>query len=1040
MNIGALVASLGIDPSGVQEGVQALEQLEKTANAKLSAVDKRLVSVGNTMKSVGKTMTMALTTSIIGVGTAAFAMNKDFEASMFQIIGLVGESREQVNAWSKDILTMAPGLGKAPKELADALFFVTSAGIKGAEAMDVLEMSARASASGLGETKVIADLVTSAMNAYGKDALDASKATDILVSAVREGKAEASALAPALGKVLPIASQMGVSFDQVAATVAAMTRTGTEATEATTQLRAIFNAFLKPSEEANKQLAMMGTSATELRKSMREDGLLATLTRLKDLSAQYGEEAMSKVIPSVEALGGVFNLVGANAADNAKIFESLTKTTGALDKAFETASETAEFKYNQTLAATKTAMVAIGDVSKQAVIPIMERVAKVLQTLANWFSNLATAQQRLVLIFSLVAAAAGPVLYVLGLLVSNIIPMLITGVKAATMAMKGLTMAMIKNPLTAFLVALTAIVAALVAFRNKAKDAADANAELNKTIQEGINLQNQAKSIEDKVRAARSMDMRQLQALREEIQRQIEAEKDHSSIIVGESKRRLESNIEYQNKLTEYQAAAEKIRLAGANMSARQAAQAYAAGIAGQLNNLQESILKEETITHKASQDRIKALYKYAAEVTKVMEGITEKTTSTIPESPLKPIIAELRKEMRFIEEMGKAFGSSYDVIESKIKAIQSSIQQGLQLEGITAANTQIQSWIKELTRLEQAQKQVAAVQIGEDVTKELAHITAMTSNLGDTFDGLSESSRVYESALKELITLFPEGSTAITQYKTALEQVKTAQEEAARQEAIVEANKRLQQQFEMIAARAKLMGNEFNVNEAQLQAVTAAWETMKTLGASEFLAGLEEQWKTLNEAVKQNQADIKLAAEEMQQLQQIYDQVGSTLSNVFSIMGEGLAEGTVAWQEMGSAILGTIQQIISGLLAKAIAGMIAGEASKGLLGLATATIGIAALKSVWDSQVKNVPRAFNGAMAYGDTLLRVGDYAGAASNPEVIAPLNDLKSYLPDVTPGAQIKTQDTAVFPDKVILQASGSTLYGIWEKEYIRRGRNT
>jgi hypothetical protein len=74
----------------------------------------------------------------------------------------------------------------------------------------------KAAAVGLGETKTIADLATSAMNAYGSDTLSASAATDILATAVREGKLEASELAGSMGGVIPIASNLGVEFHEVA--------------------------------------------------------------------------------------------------------------------------------------------------------------------------------------------------------------------------------------------------------------------------------------------------------------------------------------------------------------------------------------------------------------------------------------------------------------------------------------------------------------------------------------------------------------------------------------------------------------------------------------------------------------------------------------------------------------------------------------------------------------------------------------------------------------------------------------------------------
>ncbi len=52
-------------------------------------------------------------------------------------------------------------------EEAEALFFITSAGLEEKEALDMLEVSARAAAAGLGDIATIADAVTSAANAYG---------------------------------------------------------------------------------------------------------------------------------------------------------------------------------------------------------------------------------------------------------------------------------------------------------------------------------------------------------------------------------------------------------------------------------------------------------------------------------------------------------------------------------------------------------------------------------------------------------------------------------------------------------------------------------------------------------------------------------------------------------------------------------------------------------------------------------------------------------------------------------------------------------
>jgi TP901 family phage tail tape measure protein len=203
----------------------------------MANVQTSLAAVGARMQNFGRSATMYLTVPMALAGGAILKSAKDFEIAMQHIVGLVGISQNQVNQWSRDILSLSPQIARPPKELAEALYFVTSSGIKGAAALDVVTQSAKGAAAGLGETMSVADLVTSAMNAYKNSGLTASRSLDILTAAVREGKGEAAAFATQMGEVIPIAAKMGVSFDQVAAGMSAMTLTGTNVSEAATYMR-----------------------------------------------------------------------------------------------------------------------------------------------------------------------------------------------------------------------------------------------------------------------------------------------------------------------------------------------------------------------------------------------------------------------------------------------------------------------------------------------------------------------------------------------------------------------------------------------------------------------------------------------------------------------------------------------------------------------------------------------------------------------------------------------------------------------------------
>ena len=384
---------------------------------RVQKASQKLDKFGKSATKMGRQMSMKMTLPMVGAGAAAFKLAKDFESSMTKIESLVGKSSEEVAGLTESVLSLAGTTARAPQELADAMFFITSAGIDAADAAGVLEASAKAAAIGLGDTATIADLATSAMNAYGKENLSASNATDVMVSAVREGKLEASELAGSMGRVLPIASAMGVSFNEVGAAFASLSRTGTNAAEAATQVRGIMTSLLRPTKMAEEALTDMGLSSEGLRTQIKEQGLLSTLKTLAD-EFDGNAAASASVFGNVRALSGVMDLMGKNVAGTEKIFASMNDTLGATDKAFAVASDTTEFKMNQAISEFKVAMIAIGQEIIPVVLPIIQKLAAFIGKVVKAFSNLSGPMKTAIVVVALLVAALGPLLMIAGMVAS----------------------------------------------------------------------------------------------------------------------------------------------------------------------------------------------------------------------------------------------------------------------------------------------------------------------------------------------------------------------------------------------------------------------------------------------------------------------------------------------------------------------------------------------------------------------------------------------------------------------------------------------
>lgn len=375
----------------------------KGLNANLNKAQSRLKAFSGRLKNIGGQLQTRLALPLIAAGGASIKMAADFDKSMTKIKTLVGVAGAEVDQMAMGVKAMATAAGVSSGEAADALFFITSAGLRGSDAMAVLEQSTKAAALGLGDTATVADLATSALNAYGVENLTATDATDVLTAAVREGKLEASELSSVMGQVLPVASNMGVQFHEVGAAFAAMSRTGTPAAQAATQLNSILMAIMKPTKQSAEAMAELGLSSASLRQQIKDEGLLSVFQTLKTAS-EGNAEAFERVFGNIRALKGIMDLTGASAGVTAEIFDRMADTTGITSKAFIELQKSSEFRLRKGLTSLKNSFTDLGAVLMDSFMPLIQNVIGFFQGLFKAFGNLDPATQQLAIGFAAFAA------------------------------------------------------------------------------------------------------------------------------------------------------------------------------------------------------------------------------------------------------------------------------------------------------------------------------------------------------------------------------------------------------------------------------------------------------------------------------------------------------------------------------------------------------------------------------------------------------------------------------------------------------------
>lgn len=400
----------------VGDSLGLLEKQFAAAEAASARADfsKALSALTTKAMVVGGVLTAGVTVPLLGLARSTGQVAAEFEKTMVKLVTLAGVGEQEMVAWRDSVLDMAGDVGVGPNELAKALYNVTSAGLRSAEALEVVRHSAKASAVGLGDVDTIARAVTATMAAYASTGMTAERATDVLTATVREGSMEASELAGTLGRVVGIAATVGVSFEEVGSYLATFSRLGINSAEAVTALRGTLNTFLKTGDEARRTLEAYGLSIEEVRRVIKEDGLAAALGLLVD-TFKGNEDALSRVIPNVRALAGILGTAGAQGQSYRDVLKQLEASHRTTAEGFERTSKTMAFGWAQLKAETEALAVKYGDrlapamrEVKDATVPILDGLGR----LVDGFAKLPEPVQQATLAVLLLA---GPLTFLGGL-------------------------------------------------------------------------------------------------------------------------------------------------------------------------------------------------------------------------------------------------------------------------------------------------------------------------------------------------------------------------------------------------------------------------------------------------------------------------------------------------------------------------------------------------------------------------------------------------------------------------------------------------
>lgn len=264
--VGDLGIALKSDVDDFQKGM-------RTSKESIGLFASSIRGVSAAVRNLGIIMTGVAA----GAGAAMLSLSRKAERvdEAFREVGTISSQVDDVQAEYRDVvsdLNTELGLQADKLEVIEGLYQSVSAGVsEGAESQrEFLTTAGKLSVVGGTELATSVDVLSTAINAYGKDTEFADRASQALFRTVQFGKTRLEELAPVMGRVMALGSDMGVVIEELGASMAVLTRTGFESRIAATGLRNVLRSMMRPSEDMQEILRDIALEQDLFSESMKE--------------------------------------------------------------------------------------------------------------------------------------------------------------------------------------------------------------------------------------------------------------------------------------------------------------------------------------------------------------------------------------------------------------------------------------------------------------------------------------------------------------------------------------------------------------------------------------------------------------------------------------------------------------------------------------------------------------------------------------------------------------------------------------------------
>lgn len=389
---------------------QASDTSRITGDAMVN-MGRRFDATAGVLQTIGGNMSKYISVPLAGIAGVSVKTAAEFEAQMSRVGAIAGASSSELDMLRDSALELGAATSKSAGEVAIAQEGLAAMGFTTVEiigAMPGVISAAEASGADMAQT---ADTMAAALNIFGLEAEEATRVADIFAQTANVSAADMTDLQYALKYAGPPAAALGISIEELSASIGIMADAGISGESAGTSMRAALLALVKPTEKNAELMDDMGLKLTDAEGNfLGVSNMVAELDKSMQGQTDTQKTATLAQLVGTEAVSGFLALMNAGPEKIDNLTTSLENSGGVSAETAKLMKDNLKGALDELGGAVETAAITVGTI----LIPYVQKAAEFLQGMIQKFQDLEPRAQKAAIVIGAIVTAIGPMILGIG--------------------------------------------------------------------------------------------------------------------------------------------------------------------------------------------------------------------------------------------------------------------------------------------------------------------------------------------------------------------------------------------------------------------------------------------------------------------------------------------------------------------------------------------------------------------------------------------------------------------------------------------------